>query len=111
MAAIGSNVAWSAWAPVLAVMITVAGAVWTLAWSLSGNFERPGAAMDRNHDAVERNARAQAAAIARVQKAVDANRVAIEVNRTAIAENAAAIAKLTGEFAEHTRQHDRVASR
>ena len=111
LAATDSKSAWNAWALVLVLAITFGGGAWILAWTLSTNFVRLGAAIDRNHEAVERNARAQAAAIARVQKSVDANRVAIEVNRTAIAENAAAIAKLTGEFAEHTRQPDRLANR
>ena len=32
MAATVYNTAWSAWVPVLAVVVTIVGAVWTLAW-------------------------------------------------------------------------------
>lgn len=76
--------------------------------------ERNALAIGRNAQAIERNAQAierNATAIAQVQESVAANGMAIEVNRSAIGANAAAIAKVAGQFAEHTRQHDRVASR
>ena len=126
MAATVYNTAWSAWVPVLAVAITVVGAALTLAWSLGGNFERIGAAIERNREvvedngvaigrngkAIERNAVAigrNAVAIERNAEAIDRNAEAIAQVQESVAANAAAIAKLTGEFAEHTRRHDRIA--
>ena len=94
------NTAWIAWAPVLAVVITIVGGGLTLAWSLGGNFERLGAAIERNAEAIDRNA-----------EAIDRNATAMAQVQESVAANAAAIAKLTGEFAEHTRRYDRLAGR
>ena len=80
------------WVPYLALMATIAGAAWGLAWSLGGSLarleekvEQNAAAIERNAQAIERNAQANAQAIAKVQEAV---------------------ANLAGQYSEHVRRHD-----
>ena len=121
---VGNATTWSAWAQVMTVVAAIVGAAWGLAWSLSGNFERLGAAVAGNAAAIERNAAAierNAAAIERNATAIERNATAIQSNATAIervqasvdagravmAENATAIARLAGQYAEHVRRHDK----
>lgn len=96
---------WGAWPPALAVVFTIVGAAWGLAWSLGGNFARLEAAIERVQAAVESNREA----IDRNREAIDRNREAIEANRAAIGENSATMASIAGQLAEHLRRHDREA--
>lgn len=89
---------WGAWPPALAVVFTIVGAAWGLAWSLGGDFARLEAAIERVQAAVESN-----------REAIDRNREAIEANRAAIGENSATMASIAGQLAEHLRRHDREA--
>lgn len=89
---------WGAWPPALAVVFTIVGAAWGLAWSLGGDFARLEAAIERVQTAVESN-----------REAIDRNREAIEANRAAIGENSATMASIAGQLAEHLRRHDREA--
>lgn len=86
---------WGAWPPALAVVFTIVGAAWGLAWSLGGDFARLEAAIERVQAAVESN-----------REAIDRNREAIEANRAAIGENSATMASIAGQLAEHLRRHD-----
>lgn len=73
----------------VAVVIAIVGGAWVL-----------GGSMARLEAGIENNA----AAIAKLQDAVAAN-------GKAIAGNTAAIERLSGQFAEHIRQHEAPASR
>ena len=100
---------WSAWAQVMTVVVAIVGAAWGLAWSLSGNFERLGAAVAGNAAAIERNAAAierNASAIERNAAAIERVQASVDAGRAATAENATAIARLAGQYAEHVRRHD-----
>ena len=79
---------WGEWAPFIAIMITVAGATWTLSAKLS----QLEAKVEQNTVAIERNARATAQAVER--------------NAQAIAEVQEALANLTGQYVEHVRHHN-----
>ena len=84
----------SGWAPQIALMFTVAGAAWGLAWSLGGKLGRLEAKVEQNAVAIERNAQA------------------IERNAQGIAEVQESLALLTGRYVGHLRHHNEaVASR
>ena len=79
----------------VAVFVAIVGGV----WMLGGSMARLEAGVEHNATAIEKNA----AAIAKLQDAV-------AENGRAIAENRAAIERLSGQFTEHTRQHEVPAS-
>ena len=102
----------SCWAPQVALMFTVAGAAWGLAWSLSGKLGRLEAKVDQNAVAIEGKAQAQAQATERNAQAIERNAQAIERNAQAIAEVQESLARLTGQYSSHLRHHNEaVASR
>ena len=76
------------WVPWFALMVTIVGAAWGLAWSISGNLSRLEEKVEQNAVGIERNARA------------------IERNARAIAEVQEALANLAGQYREHVRRHD-----
>ncbi len=76
------------WAPHIAIMVTIVGAAWGVAWSVSGSLARLEGKVESNAQAIERNAQA------------------IERNARGIAVLQEAMANLTGQYAEHVRRHD-----
>ena len=76
------------WVPYLALMVTIAGAAWGLAWSLGGSLARLEEKVEQNAAGIERNAQA------------------IERNAQAIAKVQEAVANLAGQYGEHVRRHD-----
>ena len=91
----------TAWAPYIAIIVTVGGAAWGVAWSIGGGLAQIGAQIDTVEakiDAVEAKIEANAEAIRVV---VDA----VEVNRQAIAANSAKIEHLDGRLDEHGNVH------
>ena len=87
------------WAPYIAIMITVvitvAGATWTLSRTLGRletKVEYNALAIERNAQAIERKARETARAIER--------------NAQAIAKLQEEMARLTGQYVEHVRFHE-----
>ena len=76
------------WGPAIAIMITLVGAAWSLAWSLSSDISRLEGKVEQNAVAIERNAQA------------------IERNAQAIAKLQESMANLTGQYVEHVRHHN-----
>ena len=76
------------WVPYLALMATIAGAAWGLAWSLGGSLARLEQKVEQNAVGIERNAQA------------------IERNAQAIAKVQETVANLAGQYGEHVRHHD-----
>ena len=83
------------WVPYLALMATIAGAAWGLAWSLGGSLARLEEKVEQNAAGIERNA-----------QAIERNAQAIERNAQAIAKVQEAVANLAGQYSEHVRHHD-----
>ena len=83
------------WAPHIAIMVTIVGAAWGVAWSVSGSLARLEGKVESNAQAIERNA-----------QAIERNAQAIERNARGIAVLQEAMANLTGQYAEHVRRHD-----
>ena len=109
------------WAPYIAIMITVvitvAGATWTLSRTLGrleAKVEHNAQAIERNTQAIERNARETVRALERYAQenaqAVERNAQVIErnaqANAQAIAKVQEELAKLTGQYVEHVRFHE-----
>ena len=103
--------AWFDWVRELAFVVAIAGGAWAIATAigdlradLSIKIERNAALIERNAEAIERNA-----------KAIERNAEAIEhVEDTlgeAIGELEESVALLAGQFAEHVREHQPLASR
>ena len=83
------------WGPAIAIMITLVGAAWSLAWSLSSDISRLEGKVEQNAVAIERNA-----------QAIERNAQAIERNAQAIAKLQESMANLTGQYVEHVRYHN-----
>lgn len=83
------------WVPWFALMVTIVGAAWGLAWSISGNLSRLEEKVEQNAVGIERNA-----------QAIERNAQAIERNARAIAEVQKVVANLAGQYSEHVRRHD-----
>ena len=90
------------WGPTIAIMITLVGAAWSVAWSvgsdirrLEGKVEQNGVALERNAQALERNA-----------QALERNAQAIERIAQATAKLQEGMANLTGQYVEHVRHHN-----
>ena len=112
------------WVRDLAFVVAIVGGAWVIAdaiGELKAEQARTGAKVEHNAVLIERNARAidrNAEAIDRNAEAIDRNAEAIARNAEAIDRNAEAIgevnesvAKLAGQYAEHTREHQELASR
>ena len=114
----------TAWAPTIAIIVTivvtVGGAAWGMAWSIGGGLAQLGAKVDAVEatletkiDAVEARLEAKIDAVeARLEAKIEANAEAIrevldavEVNRQAIAANSAKIERLDGRLDEHRNVH------
>ena len=87
------------WVPYLALMVTIAGAAWGLAWSLGGSLARLEEKVEQNAAGIERNAQA----IERNAQAIERN---AQANAQAIAKVQEAVANLAGQYSEHVRHHD-----
>ena len=92
----------TAWAPYIAIIVTVGGAAWGVAWSIGGGLAQIGAQIDT----VE-------ARIDAVEAKIDAVEAKIEANAEAIAANSGKIERLYGRLeghgnvhAEHARRHE-----
>ena len=98
------------WAPYIALMVTVVITVAGAAWSLSRTLGRLETKVEHNALAIERNAQATAQAIERNAQAIERNAQAIErnarANAQAIAKVQEELAKLTGQYVEHVRFHE-----
>ena len=101
-----TNTTLTAWAPYFALMVTIVGAAWGLAWSLSGSLARLEDKVEQNAAGIERNAQA----IERNAQAIERNAQAIvrnaQANAQAIAKVQEAVANLAGQYREHVRHHD-----
>ena len=121
----------TAWAPYIAIIVTivvtVGGAAWGMAWSIGGGQAQLGAkidaveatleakidAVEAKVDAVEARLEAKIDGLeARLEAKIEANAEAIrevldavEVNRQAIAANSAKIERLDGRLDEHRNVH------
>ena len=90
------NGARFAWVRDLAFVAAIGGGAWVVAdaiGELKAEQARTSAKVERNAVLIERNAKA------------------IERNAEAIGEVKESVAKLTGQYAEHTREHQELASR
>ena len=87
------------WAPYIAIMITVVITVAGATWTLSRTLGRLEAKVEHNALAIERNAQETA-------RAIERNAQAIERNAQAIAKLQEEMARLTGQYAEHVRFHE-----
>lgn len=91
------------WAPYIALMVTVVITVAGAAWSLSRTLGRLETKVEHNALAIERNAQATAQAIERNAQAIERN---AQANAQAIAKVQEELAKLTGQYVEHVRFHE-----
>ena len=97
------NGARFAWVRDLAFVAAIGGGAWVIAdaiGELKAEQARTGANVEHNAVLIERNA-----------KAIERNAEAIARNAEAIGEVKESVAKLTGQYEEHTREHQDLASR
>lgn len=90
------------WGPTIAIMITLVGAAWSVAWSVGSDISRLEGKVEQNAVALERNAQA----LARNAQALERIAQAIERNAQAIAKLQESMANLTGQYVEHVRHHN-----
>ena len=104
------NGARFAWVRDLAFVAAIGGGAWVIAdaiGELKAEQARTGANVEHNAVLIERNAKA----IERNAEAIERNAEAIERNAEAIGEVKESVAKLTGQYEEHIREHQDLASR
>ena len=117
----GKRVAWFTSVRDFAFVVAIAGGAWAIATAiadvrvdLGAKLERNTALIERNAEAIERNAEAierNAKAIERNAKAIERNAEAIEQVKDTMGELEQSVAGLAGQYAEHVREHQPLASR
>ena len=90
----------TAWAPYIAIIVTIVAAVGGAAWSISGGLAQLGAKVDANADAIRD-----------VRNAVEANSQAIAANNAELARLGGRLDEHRGIHVEHERQHELAAGR
>ena len=102
----------TAWAPYIAIIVTIVVTVGGAAWSTGAGQVQLGAKIEAVEEAVEAKIEAVEAKIEAVEAKVEANAdairavlAAVEENRQAIAANSAKIERLDGRLDEHRRVH------
>ena len=111
----------TAWAPYIAVIVTivvtVGAAAWGMAWSIGGSLAQLGAKIDgveakleAKIDAVETKVDANADAIREVRDAVEANRQAMAANNAEIERLGGRLDEHRSVHAEHERRHELAAA-
>ena len=101
------RVAWFAWVRDFAFVVAIAGGAWAIATAIADVRVDLGAKLERNTALIERNAEA----IERNAKAIERNAEAIEQVKDTMGELERSVAGLAGQFAEHVREHEGLASR